>query len=169
MTTARLVVALALCVGIAPVGSAEGQSPAEVEKEIEAVVARLRAAILARDVEGVLSFVFAEGMPCTDSMISKDTFRRDLRDGGSYLYSRLFDSSMLKSKYSSVGHSRSLLDFFRENNAAKAVISFQSYPGKAPYAFPCANFSEGEDLPLSFCFFKRRGRWWLTDSLYECG
>lgn len=168
MITARFVLALALGVSLAPVASAQGRGPADVEKEIEAAVARLRTAIVARDVEGVLAFVSAEGMPCVDGTISRETFRRDMRDGGSYLNSRLFDSGTLESRYSSAGHSRSLLDFFRENDAVKPQISFQSYPGKAPYAFPCANFSEGEVLPLSFCFCKSRGTWWLTDSLYEC-
>ncbi len=34
--------------------------------------------------------------------------------------------------------------------------------------FPCASFHSGEDFPETVCFFRRDGKWWLTDSFYEC-
>jgi hypothetical protein len=142
--------------------------PDATEAQIIRLAERIRADILRGKVDAILELVPPDGMGCGDEKIPRARVERDLSEKGTYVNALLFDSATLRERYSKSGNSVSFQEKFRQSPRGPIVVTFLNFPGQDPNAFPCANFHFGDDYPETVCFFRRGGKWRLTDSFYEC-
>jgi hypothetical protein len=167
-----MVLAAAAALGLSPGRAVEAKPLLRdaVEREILRQAETLRKALLEGDAPAIEAFVSPRGIPCFDDRISRTCVQRDLRDRTSRLYAMLFDSEALKARHADAGLTESWREMLRAHPDLEVVVRFEVVPRQDPYAFPCAEFVASEsEPPRVICFFRDGGRWWITDSLYECG
>jgi hypothetical protein len=92
---------------------------------------------------------------------------RDLRTPGTWLHDALFGGATP----ASAGVPRSLAKLLRSSPEVAMAVSFVKDPRAGEVGRPCLEF-RARDVATTgapFCFERRDGRWWLTESLYPCG
>lgn len=148
--------------------TSRGKTSDTTESQIIRLANRIRWDVARGKVNVILQLLPPDGMGCGEEKIARARVARDLSQKGTYLHARLFDSATLRERYPESGRTKSLQDTFRRRPRGPIVVTFLDFPGQDPSAFPCANFHSEDDYPETICFFKRDGKWWLTDSFYEC-
>jgi hypothetical protein len=158
--------ALSLAATPAQAGALEGRR-SEIAQEVLRVGTELRRALVAGDVSAIASRVPPEGLGCAGRVVPRARVERDLRTPGAWLHDALFGSATP----ASAGASRSLAELLRSSPDVAMAVSFVKDPHAGEVGRPCLEF-RAQDVSTPgapFCFERRDGRWWLTESLYPCG
>jgi len=171
-TTMQGVVAAVLLVAGAPPEVSRADEQQRVEADIKRVVRGIVEAVVAREVDALMAYVGPEGVPCIDSVVTKDQLRRDLTTRGNFLHAYYFDASEFNDKYRDLAFPKSLAEFLATTRDLRVKVSFMKYSGQGQadeFAYPCATLSAPQPKERhSFCFSRNQGKWTLAD-LPNCG
>lgn len=150
-----------------PAAGAEAQRAA-IAQELVKLGAALQAEIEAGDAEAVAARVPEDGLRCGERVLPRARVLRDLRGPGTWLNGVLFGDPGAPAPR---GEPASLRAFFAEAKEVAVLVAFARDPAAGAVGRPCLDFrARGLVNPARpFCFEKRKGRWWLTQSLYPCG
>lgn len=140
----------------------------EVARELVALAAHLQEEIVRGDTAALLARVPGDGLRCAGQVVPKERVARDLRRAGSWLHGVLFGGPGYAPK---AGTPASLAALLRAAREVAVLVSFEPDPRAGPEGRPCLDFRvKGVPTPgAPFCFERRDGRWWFTESLYPCG
>ena len=158
--------ALSLAAAPAPAEVLERRR-AEIAQEVLRVGAELRRAFVTGDVPAIVSRIPPEGLGCAGRVVPRAHVERDLRTSGTWLHDTLFGGATP----ASAGVPRSLAKLLRSSPQVAMAVSFVKDPRAGEVGRPCLEF-RARDVATPgapFCFERRDGRWWLTESLYPCG
>ncbi len=159
---------LALAVAAPPPSEAalEGQR-AEVAKQILQLSARLQRDVEKGDAAALAARVPAEGLRCAGQVVPRARVEKDLRTEGAWLHDVLFGGPSAVSP--APGQPASLRAMFATAKEIAAVVEFRADP-RSPLGIPCLEYRVKNTLTpgAPFCFEKRGGKWWFTESLYPC-
>jgi hypothetical protein len=159
---------LALSLVAAPAGAdALERQRSEIAQEILGVGAELRRALVTGDASAIAARVPSGGLACAGRVVPRARVEHDLRTPGSWLHDALFGGA----KPASAGAPRSLAELLRSSPDVAMAVSFVKDPRAGEVGRPCLEF-RARDVATPgapFCFERRDGRWWLTESLYPCG
>jgi hypothetical protein len=123
------VAVIASLIGFASVVPASESTATRVERtrleELERTGARIRDAILRKDVAGVLAYVRPDQDDFTYDMV-----KRDLEDSQSWLYGNLFDSELLRHHAPTTRPRLAVRDYLARAEHVKLVVGFYEDKGQ---------------------------------------
>jgi hypothetical protein len=154
----------------APGQAADALEPrrAEVARELLRVGEELRRELLAGDDRAIAARIPADGLRCAGRLLPRARVQRDLATPGSWLHDTLLGGGGVRA---AGAPPVSVAEMLRASPEVAMAVSFVNDPRALPLGRPCLEF-RGKDVqgPVApFCFERRDGRWWLTESLYPCG
>jgi len=130
---------------------------------------QFRDAVLNGDADVIASFIDEAGIPCVDDHISKDRVLSHLQNRDSWLFAYLFSPMEFEAKFKDAMHPVSLQRYFATAMDLELLISFSESPTRAHSNYACIHFrSSNFAVWPELCFFRRDGRWFLSDSPYDC-
>ena len=146
--------------------SARGTSGSTSRSNISLLKAadELASAVRARDVSALLRFVPPNGIPCSDSPVTRRDFEKQLRTPDiSWLGAYFLAPETFRRKFADPMFPESFAEFLATNrNVHVAVLDDQDRRS------PCVTFLAGDvESPHSFCF-RRYGRRWVLADLPNC-
>jgi hypothetical protein len=139
---------------------------AEIARQVLPLGARIQKEIEAGDVRALLARIPPEGLRCGGRVVPRARVEHDLRAEGAWLHAALFGGPGAPAP---PGQPSSLKAFFAEAKEIAVVVGFREDPD-TPVGLPCLEFRARDIVTpgAAFCFERRGGRWWLTESLYPC-
>lgn len=156
---------LTLCLSTRTVAAhASSNVPSEAIGPVLQTADRLAAAVRSRSLDGIMSFVAPDGIPCLDDKISRKEVEHQLRTRGTWLNSYFFEPQIFRLQFADGLTPVSFAEFLA---SAKDLRVLQ--PAKQNSQFPCAIFvASNLQFRATFCFMRRGRRWYLGD-LPNCG
>lgn len=139
---------------------------AEIAREVMPLGARIQREIEAGDVQALLARIPPEGLRCGGRVVPRARVERDLRTEGTWLHAALFGGPGAPAP---PGQPSSLKAFFAAAKEVAVLVGFREDPG-SPVGLPCLEFRARDIVTpgAAFCFERKGGRWWFTESLYPC-
>jgi len=146
--------------------SALEERRAEIAKEILPLAGRIKREIESGDVAALLARVSPDGLRCGTQLVPRERVERDLRAKGSWLHAFLFGGPAATA---APGQPASLKELFATAREIAVVVEFRADPS-SDTGIPCVDYRAKDTITpgAPFCFVRRAGQWWFTQSLYPC-
>ena len=139
--------------------SAAPDSPSEKGGSVLKAADELAAAVRARDLDALLRLVAPDGVPCIDSMVSRQELKRQLRAPDTFLGAYFFAPEVFKTQFADPLTKISFAEFVATAREVRVTVSGKQHPLHTCVHFTASNI---ESTPL-FCFRRVRDRWVLGD------
>ncbi len=156
LTTYALACGLSVVIGLSGDTAFSKTSSLRAQRvsEVTALATDIKKAILAQDVERILTYVDGS-IGCIDSAIDFQRVRKDLYEPTSKLYKTLFGPGGMR-------------EYFQREQDQDIRVSFMVVDEEEELDWPCVRYrsSSNEDWPL-LCFGYRNGKWGIENTLYE--
>jgi hypothetical protein len=112
----------------------------------------------------ILAHVARGGIPCVDSVVTREHVEKDLKTRGSWYHAYFFGPTDFNERFRDAAYPTSLAELVTKGGELSYRVRFQQYPKLPPFNFPCVSITSRQIKGKEgLCFFHEHGKWWLRD------
>lgn len=114
--------------------------------------------------DSILAHVAPGGIPCVDSVVTRDKFETELKTRGSWHHAYFFDSALFNERFRDAANPLSLAETVTKGGKLSYRVRFQRFPTMPPFSRPCVSITSREiNVKHVLCFYQEHSKWLLRD------
>jgi len=145
-------------------GAADGIASSTGDASVLSAAYQLADAVRTRDVSAFLRLVAREGVPCIDSIVSRQELEKQLRARDTWLGAYFFAPEVFREKFADLARPISFAEFLATARDLRVTTR-----ATKDERYPCVRFSASNVKSRPYFCFQRNSDRWVLRELPNCG